>query len=109
MISVFAVALVLLWIFRARPNEVRASLTSPKTRLQFCMLAACLVPLDGKFPLAVELLDIPRRIIRRDEFWLIPIVVLIGVYFAAVLIAYALVSAVVKFRGRQVDGSAKQH
>jgi hypothetical protein len=105
--AIIAVAFVLLWIFRSRQNGVRATLTSPKIRLQFSMLMASLVPLDGKYPLASELVDIPRRIIRRDEFWLVPIILLIGVYLTVVLIAYASISAALWFRGSRADGSVR--
>ena len=71
------------------------------------MLMASLVPLDGKYPLASELVDIPRRIIRRDEFWLVPIILLIGVYLTVVLIAYASISAALWFRGSRADGSVR--
>jgi hypothetical protein len=105
--AIIVVAFVLLWIFRSRQNGARASLASPKIRLQFSMLVASLVPLDGKFPLASEVVDIPRRIIQRDEFWLVPIIVLIGVYLIIVLIAYASISAAVWLRSSRANGSVR--
>jgi hypothetical protein len=96
--TVIGVSLVTLWIFRARRDGTRASLGSPKTRLRFSAVMALLVTPEGKFPLASDLVDIPKTLLHRDELWLIPMIMVILMYLASVVIIYGLVSAVLWLR-----------
>lgn len=95
LISVVIVGLVLLWIFRSRRDGTNASLGSPKTRLQFCVLIALLIPLDGQYPFGAWLADIPRQIALHDLL-LIPIIFMVLIYLGCVCIMFLLLSAVTK-------------
>ena len=96
LITVGGVALVLLWTFRSRNDGIGASLGSLYTRLQFSALMAFLVPPDGSFPFALHLVEIPRQIVRHDELWLIPVILVVLGYLLCVGIIFLLLSAVIK-------------
>jgi len=95
LISVGIVGLLLFWIFRSHRDGASASLGSPKTRLQFCMLIALLIPLDGQYPFGAWLADIPRQIALHDLL-LIPIIFMVLIYLGCASVIYLSLSAVVK-------------
>lgn len=99
LLAVFGFAVVALWMFRTRRDGTRASIVSRRTRLEFSLLLASLFPPTGTFPLASLLLDIPRQLIRRDELWLIPAIMVVIVYAFCALIIYGLLTLTLWFRG----------
>ena len=100
LITVGSVGLALLWIFRSHRDGTGASLGSRKTRLQFCALMALLIPFAGQYPLGAGLADIPKQIVRHDELWLIPTILMVLGYLLCVCIIFLLLSALVKTYGR---------
>jgi hypothetical protein len=95
LITVGIVGLALVWICRSHRDGTNASLGSPKTRLQLCVLIALLIPLDGQYPFGAWLADIPRQIALHDLL-LIPIIFMGLIYLGCVCILFLLLSAVVK-------------
>lgn len=95
LISVGIVGLLLFWIFRSHRDGTSASLGSPKTRLQFCVLIALLIPLDGQYPFGAWLADIPRQIALHDLL-LVPIIFMVLIYLGCACIIYLSLSAIVK-------------
>lgn len=94
--AVIGVTLGLLWIFRSR----RSSLVSPRRRVSFSILIALLVPLEGTFPLASYLVDIPRQLVKRNELWLIPVLTVAFIFVVCTSAIYFFTSAVVWITGR---------
>jgi hypothetical protein len=94
LISVGVVGLLLFWIFRSHRDGTNASLGSPKTRLQFCVLIALLIPFDGQYPFGAWLADIPRQIALHDLL-LIPILFMVLIYLGCVCMIFLLLGAVV--------------
>jgi hypothetical protein len=95
LITVGIVGLALLWIFRLNRDGTGASLGVRKTRLQFCVLIALLIPLDGRYPFGAWLADIPRQIVLH-ELLLIPIIFMVLIYLGCVCMIFLLLSAVIK-------------
>jgi len=95
LITVGIVGLALVWIVRSNRDGTNASLGSPKTRLQFCVLIALLIPLDGQYPFGAWLADIPRQIALHDLL-LIPIIFMVLIYLGCVCIIFLSLSVVVK-------------
>lgn len=94
--TVAGTSIVLLWLFRSRRDGTCPNLGSAKTRLQFSALVGLLVPPDGSFPFATLFVDIPRQISRHDEFWVIPVAIVLSTYALSIIIIFLLVSALVK-------------
>lgn len=99
--AVAGVAIIALWMFRERRGGTRASLESPKTRLGFSLLVALAVAPEGKFPLASDLVDIPRLLFHKNELLLLPMILTIAMYLAISLCIYALVTAAIWLRSRR--------
>ena len=97
LIAVGGVALALLWLFRSDNGGKIASLASQHTRVEFCALIALLIPLDGSFPFATDLIDIPNQIIHNYQPWLVPAIMIVLGYSMCVGLIFLLVSAGVKF------------
>jgi hypothetical protein len=105
-VSALGVAVIMLWMFRSRRDGHCASLVSRRTRLEFSVLAALLLPPTGTFPLAWILMGIPKQIISRDEPLLIPLAMVLIIFAACALVVYLLVTLIlVSARLRRVAGS----
>jgi len=104
-VPVAVVAFIAFWIFRLRPNGTFPSLKSGTTRLLFSSPVALAVPPAGDFPLASMLLDIPKLILRRDEFWLMQTVMAPVMFGICTLAIYLLVSVAVWASGRTAIGT----
>jgi len=96
LITVASVALALLWILRSHHDGTAATLSSFKTRMQFCALIALLIPFAKQYPLGVGLASIPVQIVRDNQFLLIPMILMILGYLLCVGIIFLLLSAIVK-------------
>jgi hypothetical protein len=92
LVAVFCVALIMLWMFRSQKDGTQASLRVPKTRWRFSLLIALLIPLYGTFPLASDLVNIPKQLIGRGEFWLVWPLITLVLFVALAGVIYLLIS-----------------
>ena len=99
-LTLLIVGVLLLWMFRAQRDRNVASLRARGTRLLTSLILALLIPPTGGVPFGAALAGIPMVLIRRDELWLIPVIMIIVMYSACVLIIYCLITFTLWIRDR---------
>jgi hypothetical protein len=96
-LTVLGVAVAFLWIFRTRRTGQTSSVRSRGTRLLASFLLASLIPPAGEVPFGAGIVEIPKLLVRREELWLVPLIVVLVLYAACVLVIYGLLSLAVRF------------
>lgn len=97
-LTLSVVAVLFLWMFRTQPNREVGIVRKRGTRLSISVLLALLIPPTGGVPFGAALAGIPMMLVRRDELWLLPVIMTLVLYTACVLVIYGLITSALWFR-----------
>jgi hypothetical protein len=95
-LCVFVVSVGMVWIFRQRKDGTQGSIRDGKTRAYSSVLLSLLIPIDGTVPLGLFLSDVPRMLIRREDLWLMPAIMIVVLCGVCSLAIYGLLTLAVK-------------
>jgi len=101
-LTLSVVAVLFLWMFRPQRNREAEISRKRGTRLFTSLLLALLIPPTGGVPFGAALAGIPMMLVRRDELWLLPVIMTLVLYAACVLVIYGLIASVLWFRRGRV-------
>jgi hypothetical protein len=102
LLTVGGVGLALLWICRSRSTGRKPTLYRADIRWQVSTVIALLIPPGGSFPFAIHLIDLPGQVVRHDELWLLPVVLILLGYPLCVCIIFMIMSIGLKGTARVI-------
>lgn len=94
-LTLFVVSALLALVFKSQRDRQVKSLKQPRVRLITSLLLALLVPPTGGIPFGAALAAIPMMLVRRDELWLIPVLMTGVLFTCCVLAIYGIISLII--------------